>query len=242
MNSWQPWNAGNFNGQFAATGYWKNDKADFEAHNVIYVPEIYPGMSTDNRDNLPPGKGRIPRNKGAFLWNQFAVATTLKAKSIFLGMYDELDEGTQIIKVTNSPPAQATFITYEGLPSDSYLCFTSLGTKMVKGLIPYNESIPDCPKLTQPSIPSPLYPPHGATVKIPFSFTWSSAIALSGIDISHYELMIDNVVVKTPGIGCSVTDVQLQGEGEHLWRIRARNALGNAGGWSVPQRFFVARN
>ena len=55
------------------------------------------------QDHKPVGsKGtRIPRSKGAFLWEQFAVATELKVQTAFVGMFDELDEGTMILKVTD---------------------------------------------------------------------------------------------------------------------------------------------
>ena len=36
-------------------------------------------------------------------------------------MFDEVDEGTAIFKVTSSPPAQGHFVGLEGLPSDWYL-------------------------------------------------------------------------------------------------------------------------
>lgn len=57
---------------------------------VIWVPEIYPGSSTAHRDRKPPGTGRIPRAKGAFLWEQFAVGTKLHVQTAFVGMFDEL--------------------------------------------------------------------------------------------------------------------------------------------------------
>ena len=253
MNSWQPWNAGNWDGvRYASTGYWKADMLDFHAHNVMYQPEIYTGMSTDNRDSLPPGKGRIPRHAGDFLWNQFAVATKIAAPTIFLGMFDELDEGTQILKVTNSPPAQASFITYEGLPSDSYLCWASLGTKMFKGLIPYNETKPNCPQLTQPSIPQPSQPRHGLRVHLSqsISFRWAPAMAhFGGGAIESYELLVQGRLYRTPGPACAAVVTSLADLVPALaaidspidirWAVRAVNTLGNTGGWSQPQLLVV---
>jgi hypothetical protein len=86
MDSWSPWNMGNWNGNndapSASTNYWADDKADFEKHGVIWVPEVYPGCSTAHRDGKDPSVPgvRIPRKKGAFLWEQFAVATKLKVR------------------------------------------------------------------------------------------------------------------------------------------------------------------
>lgn len=239
MNSWQPWNAGNVAGQYASTGYWKDDMSDFHKHGVIYVPEIYPGMSTDNRDSKPPGQGRIPRRRGDFLWNQFVVATQLGAKTAFVGMFDELDEGTQVLKVTNSPPTQASFINYEGLPSDSYLCWTGLGTKMIKRQIPFNKTVPNCPGLTQPTIPQPTTPTPGAQLRSPFTFSWTPALTLElGGEISHYELLIDSTIYKIPIATNTITNVILPPK-KYEWRVRAVNSLGNAGGWSLAQTFVV---
>lgn len=33
-------------------------------------------------------------------------------------MFDEVDEGTAIFKVSDMPPVQGHFLTYEGLPAD----------------------------------------------------------------------------------------------------------------------------
>ncbi len=50
------------------------------------MPEIYPGMSTDHRDGLSWGQGRIPRRAGDFLWEQFVAARAIGAKTAFVGM------------------------------------------------------------------------------------------------------------------------------------------------------------
>ena len=107
MGSWSPWNAGNWNGDkahpAASTGWWAADKAASEKSGVMWQPEIAPGMSTNHRDGTPPGSGRLPRLKGAYLWAQFVAAAELKVATAFVGMFDELDEGTQILKVARAP-------------------------------------------------------------------------------------------------------------------------------------------
>jgi hypothetical protein len=51
----------------------------------------------------------------------------------YVAMFDEVDEGTAIFKVTNTPPGPGRFATYEGLPSDWYLRLTGEGTKLIRG-------------------------------------------------------------------------------------------------------------
>jgi hypothetical protein len=44
-----------------------------------------------------------------------------------------VDEGTAVFKVTNAPPAEAAFQTYEGLPADWYLRLTGEGARVIRG-------------------------------------------------------------------------------------------------------------
>jgi hypothetical protein len=57
-------------------------------------------------------------------------------------MFDEVDEGTAIFKVTNTPPTQAHFVTYEGLPSDWYMRLMGEGAKVIRGDRKPTPSIP----------------------------------------------------------------------------------------------------
>ena len=56
-----------------------------------------------------------------------------------------MDEGTAIIKVSNTPPTQAYFVTYEGQPADWYLRLTAEGTKVLTGERPNTSTIPISP-------------------------------------------------------------------------------------------------
>jgi hypothetical protein len=132
-----PWNVGNVsirNGQkFATTNYWMADLVEARAAGMLYLPVLYPGFSWDNLKGLKPGTSKIPRLDGEFFWDQFTVLTRLGIGMGKVAMFDEVDEGTAIFKVTNSPPVQGYFVTYDGLPSDWYLWLTGLGTAFVRG-------------------------------------------------------------------------------------------------------------
>ena len=89
-----------------------------------------------------PGLVTIPRRRGEFLWEQFRELARLKVTEATVAMFDEVDEGTAIFKVTSSPPIQAEFVGLEGLPSDWYLRLTGEGTKMLAGRRAVSERIP----------------------------------------------------------------------------------------------------
>ena len=57
-------------------------------------------------------------------------------------MFDEVDEGTAIFKVTSAPPTQAHFVGYEGMPSDWYLRLVGEGGRMLRGQRPLSAEIP----------------------------------------------------------------------------------------------------
>lgn len=58
-------------------------------------------------------------------------------------MFDEIDEGTAIYKVTNYPPVGASaFVTYEGLPSDFYMKLVGEAGKWIHGKKGYGADLP----------------------------------------------------------------------------------------------------
>jgi hypothetical protein len=134
---YSPWNVGNVSisgtNKYASTAYWSQDMAAANSAGMLYLPVIYPGFSWDNLQRLPPGTSLIPRLGGEFLWKQFYAARNLGLDMAFVAMFDEVDEGTAIFKVSNTPPTQAYFVTYEGKPADWYLRLTAEGTKVLMG-------------------------------------------------------------------------------------------------------------
>jgi hypothetical protein len=131
-----PWNVGNYrivNGhKEAATGYWDADLAEARSNGTEYLPVIYPGFSWSHLQRRKVEREQIPRRQGEFFWRQFVDAASLEMKMAYVAMFDEVDEGTAIFKVSNKPPPEAAFQTYEGLPSDWYLRLTGEGTKLIR--------------------------------------------------------------------------------------------------------------
>jgi hypothetical protein len=142
-----PWDAGRYRDNASMDRMrrtvWEGDLAELKDLGIGYMPTAFPGFSWDNLRQTPLGSTMIPRRRGEFYWRQFAIFRTLGIRAVFVGMFDEVDEGTAIYKVANQTPVGEHFVTYEGLPSDWYLKLTGAATQMLRGEIPLSESIPE---------------------------------------------------------------------------------------------------
>lgn len=132
-----PWNVGNYaladGKKVAATGSWKADLAEARRNGREYMPVVYPGFGWTNLMGPDTARHTIPRRGGAFYREQFITAADLGIDMAYVAMFDEVDEATAIFKVTNTPPAEARFQTYDGLPADWYLRLTGEGAKVIRG-------------------------------------------------------------------------------------------------------------
>lgn len=141
-----PWNVGNVvrvGGQkHAVTDYWKDDLAEARRSGMLYLPVVYPGFGWRNLKGSSAAAADIPRLGGQFYWRQFRAVHELGLDMAYVAMFDEVDEATAIFKVTNSPPTQARFQTYEGLPSDWYLRLTGAGAELLRGERKPTEALP----------------------------------------------------------------------------------------------------
>lgn len=147
LDAYVPWNIGNYttNGagvKSASLGSWAEDKQECEKRKVFWIPSLYPGFSWDNLTQKAPGTSTLPRRGGQFLWEQFYQLSRLGGDTAYIAMFDEVDEGTAIFKVTSQPPTQAHFVGYDGLPSDWYLRLVGEGARMLHGRRPPTPEIP----------------------------------------------------------------------------------------------------
>ncbi|MES2707416.1 MAG: glycoside hydrolase family 71/99-like protein [Verrucomicrobiota bacterium] len=146
-----PWPVGRYADPNGAASLARRERApDAEwaaAHGLDYLPGIFPGFSWSNlmKTRRQDGKfNQIPRLGGQFLWTQAVTSRRAGAKMLYVAMFDEIDEGTAIFKVSNTPPAGETpFVTYDGLPSDHYLWLTGEIGKMLRGPVPGTDSMPE---------------------------------------------------------------------------------------------------
>ncbi len=121
-----------------------------DANNIDYVPLVFPGFSWGNLKQDLQKYNQIPRLKGDFLWKQISGAKAAGAKSLYVAMFDEIDEGTAIFKVKreNELPLNGEdgyrFIGIdEDLESDYYLWLTGQAANWFHGQVDYNSSKPE---------------------------------------------------------------------------------------------------
>jgi len=141
-----PWSVGRYHNLTAADEFVTTHAATELQHcrsaGQDYLPVIFPGFSWHNLQmaNGQPQRAKlneIPRLGGEFLWRQAVANRRAGANMLYLAMFDEIDEGTAILKVSNTPPVGASpFLTYEGLPDDHYLWLSGQVARMLRGEIP----------------------------------------------------------------------------------------------------------
>jgi hypothetical protein len=155
-----PWSVGRYSNNRGADSFKTNnivpDLAACNNNNKDYMPVIWPGFSWKNlKSNSTPPSIEIlnttPRNGGQFYWRQAYNAVQAGVKFIYVAMFDEVDEGTAMFKITNISsklPIQANdrlvFLDIDGvnLPSDWYLKLADQTQKMLNGTIPLTSVIP----------------------------------------------------------------------------------------------------
>jgi glycoprotein endo-alpha-1,2-mannosidase len=141
-----PWTIGRYNNEEGYFKYMEVQKADIKwcsENNVDYAATVFPGFSWSNL-NPTSRFDQIPRNRGQFYWMQLSNAINNRAQMIYVAMFDEVDEGTAIMKVSQNPPVgPSRFVVFEeGVPSDYYLYLTGFAGKMLRKKIAFQSGIP----------------------------------------------------------------------------------------------------
>lgn len=127
----QPWTVGRYHSaagaaEWAAKHY-PDDVATTTRNGQKYMPVIFPGFSWKG-SHKEARSNAVPRHGGDFLWQQAVAAKKAGAKMVKIAMFDEVNEGTAIFKVTRTQdlvPADGDWVTMDAdgqpLPSDHYL-------------------------------------------------------------------------------------------------------------------------
>lgn len=138
-----PWAVGRFGRPSEVAGYakkvWQPDVQACAETKQDYLPVIFPGFSWHNLSALRGQQApfdQIPRLGGQLLWKQAIEAKQAGAKMVYVAMFDELDEGTAIMKCGGPRPTGASpFLDLSDVPTDHYLWLTGQIGRMVRGEI-----------------------------------------------------------------------------------------------------------
>ena len=152
VHPWTPGRYSNISGIDSHKSIIIADKAWCDAENLLYMPVVFPGFSWQNlkkSQEQSSDLNSIPRLKGDFLWRQFYNAIDSGSQTVYVAMFDEMDEGTCIFKVDNNPPSsvESQFTNYEGLPNDYYLWLTGKAGEALRGEITLTSAQPAYPNL-----------------------------------------------------------------------------------------------
>ena len=141
-----PWYVGRYgNDNFESSDWQSRIKDDIaeakkystDGHVVVYAPHVFPGGSDRNmhpNNGYPDGDATNTgfRFGGKFYWKQFYRDIKAGAQAIYVGMFDEIDEGTAIFKQmhvsevpSNVPYKKANVPTGYGYASDDDYWVTS---------------------------------------------------------------------------------------------------------------------
>jgi hypothetical protein len=144
-----PWTVGRFGDPRGAANLadkvWKPDLAWCQAERKAYLPVIFPGFSWSNLSALRGQNAKlnqIPRLGGKFFWSQAVAARVAGAQTLYVAMFDEIDEGTAVMKC-GGPRPDGNFVDLSDIPTDHYLWLSGQIGRMLRGSI---SPTPDLPK------------------------------------------------------------------------------------------------
>jgi hypothetical protein len=143
FNAIEAWHSTNITGDL-------NKIASVQGWNAEYWPIIWPGFSWSNEQYPKSGAGAFKdRLQGDFYWGKIYGAINGSpgvARPLFVGMFDEYDEGTAIMKMADDHPNATnpgcSFIDNQTMPSDWWLLLTAEAKAMMLGQRPLSSTKP----------------------------------------------------------------------------------------------------
>lgn len=139
-------NAGLHDAYIPWQGYWKGGSSYAPAETRLdgvteHIPHVFPGFSwTHLQDDSAASS--IDREDGAYYWRMLEDAVNeTDSPWLFIGMFDEYDEGTNLIPASDDPPVPdndpngipLTFQTSDPSPNDWWMALTGEAKDALQG-------------------------------------------------------------------------------------------------------------
>lgn len=144
-----PWTVGRYKTPDGAEEFIKRmhgpDLAWCKQQHIDFMPVVFAGFSWHNL-KVTASFDQISRLRGYFFWRQVFENLQLGAKMLYVAMFDEVDEGTAIYKVSANPPVgRSPFLTYNSLPSDHYMWLAGKAEEALQHKIKAEKTPPNRP-------------------------------------------------------------------------------------------------
>jgi len=148
VSPWTPGRYRDLNGINSHTfEFWTPDKIFCDNNNMDYMPVLFPGFawSTWKENGGEPNK--IPRLAGEFFWRQAYNVVEAGMDQMYFAMFDEYDEGTNLMKSATDwsmIPTNQYFLTLGAdgvwVSSDFYLRLAGAATEIANSINPPSQS------------------------------------------------------------------------------------------------------
>lgn len=122
---------------------------------IGYLPHTRPGFSWTHLKNIAAGSPEDPyfkREGGANLWDKLEILQPIAPAAIFVGMFDEYDEGTAVMPMADDhPPAHTDrrFLNNEGHDPFTWLKITGTMGQMLQGNLDATQGMPSPKELDE---------------------------------------------------------------------------------------------
>lgn len=117
-----------------------------ESWGMKLLPHAWPGFSWSNLKKQPGDQQYTARRRGSFYWERLWESINSGADQIFLGMFDEYDEGTAIMPMSDNPPQPHTawgqYIDNAGREPFWWLRLSGYANEMLDGARPIDSNEP----------------------------------------------------------------------------------------------------
>ncbi len=145
-----PWTVGRMarsvDVESVAEHVWQKDLEWCQKEGKFYLPVVFPGFSWHNLSReraVDSPVDVIPRQRGRFFWKQVVEAVRVGAKGLYVAMFDEVDEGTAIMKCSpERPTGESPFLDVSDVPSDHYLWLSGQAGRLIRSEISGGGELP----------------------------------------------------------------------------------------------------